>query len=824
MMEWLRRGIWNIPVRNWRLIVIGMLIAAVGVAAWALPDSVHHTIGSSTAIVAVTVLLVSVSAWLLYRIGIQPVPLSPQASGAPKLSLLRGQSAPARDYLVPRGLPASPAIFAGRENELQQLRDKLTVHERQDPFVAIVYGPGGIGKTALALHFAHLVYSSFSSGQIFVRVAEWDADPSINSADQRDGTGDDPVARVAESLAYALRDPNEEIPGVSQLPDLLKLVQKKAADQKLIIILDDVPADVDLTPIIRALASSAVVITARQLLQGVSADIAFPLSPLSDGESLEVLREAIGHERVEQESAAAQGLVDLCRGEPLALKMVCTALAIRPHWKLSLVRDWAKRAAPTPSDENDAQSFDAAYWMLAEDEQYALRCIGAIGTARIAPWALQATLGDSDGDESRAIASRLARTGLIDRTNSDVGGVPAYEVPESVSAYALQLTDDQEKSEALGRLHAQQLMRSSEQPVARIRKQVYPLMREGRLRQSIDRVGDALALTRDKPNPSEEAVCFAALAELYAELGEISAAADAAERALKLGGPDSRARAYRVLGKLHHRAHHFSDAKDNLNLALDLARDADDQGEQIRILAQRAIVLGRQDDFQAALDDTRTAYELCTPWDVRQLPVALHAHAAVYLYMASAEKIDGRSPAECYAQAAEILAEGYAAARDDAPQQGLWMTWIRHAQAQVALGIGELDQGLHFANDALASFKDKRHRYGVAHCRLLLGVTNLRGGLPQAAANELLSALETFRNCGDTRAEADVSLLLAQAFLELGKPTQAWRLQRAAVDRYLALQDRATAREAAAAATSSLLRRFTFPHPKVPGRSAPDRV
>ena len=789
----------------------------------AFPDTAHGDVGTSAAIVALAVLVVSIAAWLLSRPGRQPVPPTAEASAVPDLNVLRAPHMADRDYLSPRELPAAPAIFMGRETEIQTLREKLDAHEGGSPFIAVVHGPGGIGKTALALSFAHLVYDLFPSGQVFVRVAEWDADPSI-AIPRHAAVAEDPVARVAQTLVFALRSPGDRVPDVSQRDELLKLFHRMAADRTLIIVLDDVPAGVDLSPILKVAASCAIIITARQPPLGISADIDLPLSPLTKEDSLSILKKAIGHERVQQESDVAQDLVRLCQREPLALTLACAALAIRPHWKLSLVTGLVARATLTRRAPHETGPFDVAYWMLTEDEQYALRCIGAIGRARIAPWALQATLGDSEGDEARAVASRLARTGLIERTNSGAGGVPAYEVPESVAAYASRITGDEEKSAALDRLRAQQSRRNQEEPAVRIRKQVYPLMREGQLRESIERARDALALTRDNPNPSAEAECFAALAELYAELGEMSAAEDAAERALRIGEPDSRARAYRTLGKLQSREHRFGDAKHNLDLGLDLARQTGDRGEEIRILAERAMVLGRQEDFPQALDDARRAHELCASQNERQLPVALLAHGAVYLYMAGSKKTSEQSRPGYYARAAEIFDEGYVRTQDDERAQTLWMGWMLHAQARLAVEIGDLQSGRNFANEAVSSFKDNRHRYGVAHCRLLLGVINLRNGLPQEAAGELRSALETFRNCGDARAEADVSLILAQAFLRLDKPMQARRLQQAAVDRYLGLRDRAMAREAAVAVALTRLRRLGAGPTNPPRQSAAVRA
>ncbi len=791
-------GLRTPSARCYRSIVIGVLIAAAGVVAWALPGAAHRGYLASAGIVALAVLVVSVTAWLLRRPRRQPGPSGVQAPAVQDLNLRRQMAD--REYLVPRELPAAPAIFVGRETEIRDLRKKMVeAHQGARPFIAAVTGPGGIGKTALALSFAHRVYDSFPSGQLFFRVAAWDANTNGTVPGLPGTTADDAMARLAQGLVLALRGPNDPVPDVSERAELITLFQRTAAGRTLIIVLDDVPADVDLSPILKVSDTSAVIVTARRRPRGIGAESELPLRALGDDESMAMLEQAIGKQRVQRESGAARSLVAWCKGEPLALRLACAALAIRPHWKLSLVKNLVA---------GEARPFDAAYGMLTEDEQHALRCIGAIGRARIAPWALQATLGDPhdpEGKEAQAVASRLARTGLIERTNSGAGGVPAYEVSEPVAAYARGIANDAEKTQALDRLRAERDERDHKQPAKTIREEVYRRMREGQLQEAVDWARDALALTRDNPDETAEAVCFAALAELYAELGEMSAAEDAAERALRSGEPRSKARAYRTLAKLQRRAHSFADARHNLDQGLDYARQAEDKGEEIRILSELALVLGRQGDFDQALADARRAVELSHDMQ-RQRPLALLAHGAVHLYMASSTR-SGDEFRKHLATAEEILARGYELAWAEDPEQTLWRGWIRHAQARVAIEAGDLGAGRKFADEAVDIFKDIRHRYGRAHGRMLLGVVNLRRGLPQEAVDELLSALETFRNCGDARAEADVSLLLAQAFLELDKPVQARSLQQAAVDRYLGLHDRVMAREAAVAVATTWLRR-----------------
>jgi len=147
----------------------------------------------------------------------------------------------------------------------------------------------------------------------------------------------------------------------------------------------------------------------------LSADVDLPLKNLPDEDALTLLKEAIGSERVEKEDAPSRDLINKCNYEPLALQLASAALANRPHLQLSLVTDLVANAAGTwvtrpPAHLSHAESLDTPYGLLPEDEQHALRCIGAIGTARFTSWALAAMLGKNDDegeDEARALAARL---------------------------------------------------------------------------------------------------------------------------------------------------------------------------------------------------------------------------------------------------------------------------------------------------------------------------------------------------------------------------------------------------------------------------------
>lgn len=806
------------PAQRFNAVLIGLLIAASGALTWALAGRTRVDPGYVAIIAGVIGVAVGTVSWRLWRPQPANGPVGEESPGSADRRRMNAK----RDYLVPRVLPATPTTFVGRDDEMKKLVYALDVHESDRPFVAVIHGRGGIGKTALALNFAHYIGDRFPDGQIFVRVAEWDSGPRADEA-ASPVAGTDPRIRIARELYLALRRPGERIP--EQPRQLIAGYKRLSAGQRLVIVLDDVPEHATLPPLAHINPHSAIIITARHEPRDVvtdvplaRADVVISLGSLGPEAALTLLRHGVGNRDSEQQGEPFKELADSCNGEPLALTLAAAALASRPNWKLSLARDLISRGGKHPASRAGlpgAEPLDAIYQLLTSDEQYALRCIGVIGRARFAEWALQATLGDDDGDQTHALASGLTRTGLIARTSTGPGGVSVYEVAEPVVAYARRIAMRADEGEsdlrqAQYRLNLQREERRQEKAVQRIRKEVYPRMRAGELNEALKRARDALALARDNPDKRAEAVCFAALAELYAELGEISAAEDAAGHAARMGFADSKARALRSRARLRRRARQLAEAEEFLGEALRLAMDAGDLGEEIRIRAERALVRGQGGLFDDAKTDSLTAVLISRQAELRQLPLALLAHGGVYLYQGSSDAATGEERRAYFSEAQEIFAYAYREAEDaqgDLAKQFLNMSWIRHAQARTALEQGDLRKAALWANDATSSFADMRHRYGVAHCRLLLARISLRLDEPGEAIGELLSALETFRNCGDARISADVSLELAQAYLRSGKRAEARQLQQSAVNSYLQLRDQVMARTAAVAFLSGLLGR-----------------
>ncbi|WP_143466653.1 AfsR/SARP family transcriptional regulator [Lentzea kentuckyensis] len=216
-------------------------------------------------------------------------------------------------FPAPKELPAPCRSFAGREPEVARLQAMLA---RDAPTVAVVHGPCGVGKSALALAAAYRAAPVFPDGQLYV--------------DLRQAT------RVPHRLLRHL--------GVSDVPHALDeataLLRSRLADRAVLVVLDGATDPAPLRDLLPATGPCAMLITSRGplLLDGAEH---LRLGPLSDDDGLELLTRLVP--RAEQEPAAAAQIVQYCHGIPLALHIAGTILTHRPARPLSWL---AHRLAP----------------------------------------------------------------------------------------------------------------------------------------------------------------------------------------------------------------------------------------------------------------------------------------------------------------------------------------------------------------------------------------------------------------------------------------------------------------------------------------------
>ncbi|MFI8420692.1 BTAD domain-containing putative transcriptional regulator [Streptomyces sp. NPDC085479] len=220
-------------------------------------------------------------------------------------------ASPAPSAIAAAPLPTVPG-FTGRQDEVDALVRLLTRGEADGGRapVAVLSGAPGIGKSALALHVAHLVADLHPGGSALVQLTHPDGTP-----------------RTAEEAAAELRAALPEEPGAG--PALL--------------VLDDVVHPDQVRPLLTAHAGAAALVTSRTGLAALVAThggTVHRLGPLAPAESRALLTTALGQARIDAEPAAARRLADTCGHHPLALRIAAARLLTRPRLRLADYADW----------------------------------------------------------------------------------------------------------------------------------------------------------------------------------------------------------------------------------------------------------------------------------------------------------------------------------------------------------------------------------------------------------------------------------------------------------------------------------------------------
>src|SRR5580704_16718207 len=282
--------------------------------------------------------------------------LPPGLAGAQDLAAAR-QLAPAwrgahgGARVVPRQLPAVPPHFAGRTVELKALDELVSRAADGDGrgAVWVLAGPAGVGKTTLAVFWAHRVADRFPDGQLYVNLRGFAPEGR-------------PVT-AAEALRGMLRAMGVLL---AQIPESLDaqaaLYRSMLAGKRMLVLIDNAADAGQVRPLLPGGTGCAVLVTSRSQLTGlVAVEGAHPvfLDVLSEAEACELLVGRLGAQRVMAEPAAATELAGLCAGLPLALSVAAARAAARPSFTLSAL------AAELRSDEGRLDALASAH-LVAE--------------------------------------------------------------------------------------------------------------------------------------------------------------------------------------------------------------------------------------------------------------------------------------------------------------------------------------------------------------------------------------------------------------------------------------------------------------------------
>jgi tetratricopeptide (TPR) repeat protein len=264
----------------------------------------------------------------------------------------------AEEIPVPRQLLPAPGWFADRSRECRELNRLLDDGGHR---VAVVCGPGGVGKTALALRWLHDVEDRFPDGQLFADLGAFNPDGPVSPSE------------VLGRFLRALGIPAEAVPVMrdtrAELAEQAALYRSVTARLSVAVLLDNAESVAQVRPLLPASQTSVAVVTSRWRLGGLVRDGGYlvPLAPLEPTAAVELLTRSVGEKRVAGEPGPADRLAELCGHMPLAVSVAGARLAARPHRSIiRAVEDLADQRSrlaklSVDGDVSVAAIFDLSY-------------------------------------------------------------------------------------------------------------------------------------------------------------------------------------------------------------------------------------------------------------------------------------------------------------------------------------------------------------------------------------------------------------------------------------------------------------------------------
>lgn len=358
--------------------------------------------------------------------------LEPPAGEPPAVELAAAREH--RECAVPAQLPADVPAFTGRADELAELdRVIATMHtDGSAPgamAISAVSGTAGVGKTALAMHWARRVRDSFPDGQLYVNLRGYDPDLPMTPADA--------LAGFLRALGMADRD----IP--ADVDERASAYRSLLEGKRLLVVLDNAAGVEQIRGLLPGSSSCVVLVTSRDSLAGLVARYGarrLDLGTLPTQDAVALLRALIG-ERVDAEPDAAISLAEQCARLPLALRIAAEMAASSPFASLSdLVSDLADGqqrlrlldAGGDPRSEiRNVLSW--SYQHLPAAAARLFRLLGLHPGPDLDPYAAAALTGTAP-EQVRPLLSLLTRAHLIQPVPHD-----RYTMHDLLSAYARSL-------------------------------------------------------------------------------------------------------------------------------------------------------------------------------------------------------------------------------------------------------------------------------------------------------------------------------------------------------------------------------------------------
>jgi DNA-binding SARP family transcriptional activator len=531
---------------------------------------------------------------------------------------------------VPAQLPHSMPGFSGRQAQLDQLNELLPSDEPDAAgtiVVTAIAGTAGVGKTALAVHWAHQIRDRFPDGQLYVNLRGFDpAGPAMEPAE------------AIRAFLDAFAVPPDRIP-----PDLdaqAALYRTLLADRRVLIVLDNARDSSQVRPLLPGTPLSLVIVTSRnQLLSLVATDGAQPIvvDLLPPGEARSLLVRRLGKERIEAEPAAVDQIIDSCAGLPLALSIVSARATANIRLPLADLAEELReaRGGLYALDGGDTRTnilavFSWSYNALSPPAARLFRLLGLHAGPDIGLPGVASLIG-VPLPQARALLTELTRAHLLTSR-----GHRRFTFHDLLRAYAGELAEANDPAEdrqaAVHRVldhylgtayRADELLRPSRDDVITL-VPPSPLVTPENLRDHREALTwfsteyqVLLAALRQAANDGFDVHTWQlawALSSFFERSGHWHEAAAFQEAALEAAGhlsdPYAQAKSHGCLAYTSTRLRRYDDAEAHLLHALDLYKNLSDQPGQAHAHRSLAWVFDQQGSYQEALSHAQHAFEL----------------------------------------------------------------------------------------------------------------------------------------------------------------------------------------------------------------------
>ncbi|MBO1417493.1 BTAD domain-containing putative transcriptional regulator [Streptomyces sp. FH025] len=648
---------------------------------------------------------------------------------------------------VPAQLPARTGCHVGRRQQMRELDALVSPDPVRRSHIMAVVGPPGVGKTALATHWAHARREHFEDGQLFVDLRGHSPLPTLRPGD------------VLAQFLRALGTPPDQLP--SDEDEAAALYRTLLADKQMLIVLDNARDAEQVRPLIPGAQGCAVVITSRSQLAGlVASDGArqLGLDVLDPDDARQLLGSTIGESRVAAEEEAARRLVRVCGGLPLAIRIAGANLLARNTG----IADYCGELAGDDMlsrlhIEGDRRStvraaFDLSYRALPAPVQRMFRLLSLMPGPDLTVDGA-AALADSTSAEAAALLVSLADAHLVQE-----GAAGRFGLHDLLRSYARELVSREEAHAARQRLFDWYLYHTD--AAARL---LYP--------------------TEPAADPAAGTAPSAAL--VFSDHGQASEWLDSEREnlacaVLQASGAGFTAIAWRLAESLHGYLSVGMYTGDCLKVATASLFAAVADGE---LRAQAAAQLRRAECHRVLANNAQALELFGSALDLARQADWLDGQALALRRIGTAHQESGalRQAYEHLSQARELTRRGNGAGTaDDITNLGL-----------ICWKLGRLHESVEHFSHVAQLFRDLNSADGEAISHTNLGIAFRALGRPRDAIRVLGETLPIHLRNGNKLSETVALSCLSRAYTDLGDHSTGRLLAHTALAAAQALCDRA---------------------------------